>query len=135
MSAFLVEDVTINTVVNWLDLELPNNYYLREELEKVGYMVYEIERLAKDMFQLNIEALNQRYGSSKCFRNYPFTYKLSLSKSEIQVLKSLQCWLYQCSEGTVVNTKLYRLFDEIVKVYLMSKIIGKLPEYGIAKWG
>lgn len=54
MSAFLVEDVTINTVVNWLDLELPNNYYLREELEKVGYTVYEIERLAKDMFQLNI---------------------------------------------------------------------------------
>ncbi|MFA5932869.1 MAG: hypothetical protein WCV81_01225 [Microgenomates group bacterium] len=135
MSAFLVEDITINRVVNWMILELPNNYYLAEELKKMGYTEGDPEKLAKDMFQLNIASLKQRYGSAEGFRDFDFTYKLTYPVTKIQVLKSLQCWLYQCCEGNVVRKKFYRLFDEVVKVCLMKSIIYDLPEYDEARWG
>ena len=135
MSAFLVEDITINNVVNWLVRELPNNYYLTEELKKMGYSVEEPGKLAKDMFRLNLTSLKQRYGSAEGFRELFFTYKSTYPVAKIQVLKSLQCWLYQCAEGNVVRKKLYRFFDEVVKVYLMSNIIYDLPEYDTAQWG
>jgi hypothetical protein len=51
------------------------------------------------------------------------------------VLKSLRCWLYQCSEGQVVKEPLYRFFNDVVEPYLMSKIICALPEYEQAHWG
>lgn len=135
MSAFLVEDITINNVVNWLVRELPNNYYLTEELKKIGYSIEEPGKLAKDMFRLNLTSLKQRYGSPEGFRELFFTYKSTYPVAKIQVLKSLQCWLYQCAEGNVVRKKLYRFFDEVVKVYLMSHIIYDLPEYDSAQWG
>jgi hypothetical protein len=53
----------------------------------------------------------------------------------MQVLKSLQCWLYQCNEGDVPTTELYGLFDTDVQMYLMDTIITKLPEYEEATWG
>ena len=135
MSAFLVEDITINNVVNWLVRELPNNYYLTEELKKLGYNTEDMGKLAKDMFRLNLASLKQRYGSVKGARELFFRYKLTQPVAKIQVLKSLQCWLYQCAEGNVVRKKLYRFFDEVVKVYLMSHIIYDLPEYDEALWG
>lgn len=135
MSAFLVEDETINNVVNWLNRELSKSYYLTEELKKLGYGTCDMEKLAKDMFWLNIASLKQRYGSEKGFRDLDFKYKFSYSKTEIQILKSLNCWLYQCCEGNVVRQKLYRFFSEVIKVYLMSSIINKPPEYNNAQWG
>ena len=135
MSAYLVEDKTINNIVNWLYRELPQNYYLTEELKKVGYSAEDLEKLAKDMFKLNITSLNQRYGSARGFRDLNFRYQLTYGIPKIQVLKSLQCWLYQCAEGNVVRKKLYRFFNEVVKVCLMSKIIYELPEYDEARWG
>lgn len=135
MSAFLVEDVTINRIVNWLLRELSQSYYLTEELKKLGYEVDDMERLAKDMFRLNLNSLKQRYGSAEGFRELCFTYKYTSPVAKIQVLKTLQCWLYQCAEGNVVRKKLFRFFDEAVKMYLMSRVIYELPEYDEAKWG
>jgi hypothetical protein len=89
------------------------------------------------MFQLNIDAVNARYGIGEAekFRELSYHYKLALPVPLAQVLKSLQCWLYQCSEGTIPGTGLYKLFDTDVQMYLMSKIIDTLPEYQRAKWG
>ncbi len=135
MSAFLVKDQTINTIVNWMCRELPKDPYFIEQLEKLGYNLDNPRKLAKDMFRLNITSLNQRYGSAEGFRDLHFIYRVTLPVSNIQVLKSLQCWLYQCMEGNVVRKKLFRLFDEVIKVYLMNSIIYKLPEYDEALWG
>jgi hypothetical protein len=53
----------------------------------------------------------------------------------VQVLKSLQCWLYQCNGDDVPKTALYELFDNDVQLYLMTEIIDALPEYQNAYWG
>jgi len=89
------------------------------------------------MFQLNINGVDAQYGNGKAlsFRKLDYHYRLAQPVPLVQVLKSLQCWLYQCHEGAVPETELYKLFDNDIRVYLMSKIIATLPEYEKAAWG
>lgn len=88
------------------------------------------------MFNLNIAGVNDRYGQGEAekFRELNYHYTPAHG-SNIQVLKSLQCFLYQCMEGEVVNRLLYQFFDTVVEHHLMSNIISDLPEYNRAEWG
>jgi hypothetical protein len=140
MSAFMVEDDTINRIVEWLSWEVTRSPRLKLSLEhtlriETRRPTWEQE-LGRAMFQLNIGAVHDRYGAGKAarFRDLTYTYKPAHG-SEIQVLKSLRCWLYQCREGQVPTQPLYRFFDEVVEPYVMTKIICALPEYEAAYWG
>ena len=95
------------------------------------------ENLGQAMFQLNISGVEARYGTGEAakFRNLDYQYRMTQTVPLVQVLKSLQCWLYQCNEGDVPETELYGLFDTDVQLYLMDKIITALPEYQQAEWG
>ncbi len=143
MSAFIVADKTINYIVKWLDKELEEIYgttVIRQKLMEQGFDASELgwaERLGQAMFQLNVIAVDARYGSgeAKKFRPLDYRYKLAHSVPLVQVLKSLQCWLYQCNEGDVPQTALYGLFDNDVQLYLMTEIIDALPEYQETFWG
>jgi hypothetical protein len=73
--------------------------------------------------------------AAKRFRPLDYHYEVVEPVPLVQVLKSLQCWLYQCNEGDVPTTALYGLFDNDVQLYLMSEIIDTLPEYQNAYWG
>lgn len=141
MSAFIVDDKTINRVVTWLRNEAckPEGYTLKEELERLSYnpASYDWEsKLAGAMFQLNVEGVNSRYGTGEAekFRPLNFKYRIEYAFTVVQILKSLQCWLYQCSEGEVPEKELYKFFDEIVEVYLLKKIVYALPQYDQAEW-
>jgi hypothetical protein len=143
MSAFIVADNTINTIVNWLDNALAEAYgtiTIRQKLQEMGFdasVAGWAERLGHAMFQLNVIAVDARYGGgeAKKFRPLDYRYKLTHTVPLVQVLKSLQCWLYQCNEGDVPQTALYGLFDNDVQLYLMTEIINALPEYQNAYWG
>ena len=140
MSAYMVANETINRVVYWLYFEITRSQWLKEKLEKAsgidtsGYAW--TETLGEAMFQLNIAGVNDRYGDgeAKQFRELDYHYK-PVHGSKIQVLKSLQCWLYQCSEGEVVTKPLYTFFHDVAEPHLMSSIIYDLPEYEAAEWG
>ena len=140
MSAFMVEDQTINRVVTWLTREVKTQFsYIdriarKYEVDLVGEKW--TEKLANAMFQLNCDGVNARYGEGEAekFRPLNFTYKPEGDTFRVQVLKSLQCWMYQCNEGDVPQTKLYRFFEE-VENYLALQIVMDLPEYDKAKWG
>jgi len=148
MSAFMVADETINRVVYWLYFEVTKSQWLRDKLEQasgIDTTSYRwSEALGKAMFELNIAGVNNRYGQGEAgkFRqlNYHYvplhpTTLFSQRSQKIQVLKSLQCWLYQCMEGDVVKQPLYQFFQDTVEPHLMSKIINDLPEYQAAEWG
>jgi hypothetical protein len=143
MSAFMVEDKTINSIVNWLDRALEETFgttTIRQKLLDLGFDTSKAgwaERLGYALFQLNIIAVDARYGSgeAKRFRPLDYHYKLTKGVPLVQVLKSLQCWLYQCNEGDVPEAALYGLFDTDVQLYLMTEIIDSLPEYQNAFWG
>jgi hypothetical protein len=140
MSAFMVADETINRVITWLSWEKTRSQWFKKKVEDALQIDtskhYWEEELGKAMFQLNIDGVNDRYGEgeAKTFRalNYRYT---PAHGSKIQVLKSLQCWLYQCMEGTVIKKPLYQFFDIFVEPHFMSSIISDLPEYNRAEWG
>jgi hypothetical protein len=142
MSAFIVADKTINNIVNWLVRELEEIYgttIIRQKLVELGIdpsIPGWAEILGHELFQLNIKAVDARYGTGEAgtFRKLDYRFEHTEPVPLEQVLKSLQCWLYQCNEGDIPITALYRLFDNDVQVFLMSKIIATLPEYEEAYW-
>lgn len=83
---------------------------------------------------LNSLALKVRYNEEPA-PGYKFCeVKYSnASSNPIQLLKSLNCLIYQCSEGAVVETGLYKKLLE-VKADLSADIISDLPEYDQAVW-
>jgi hypothetical protein len=139
MSAFMVEDKTINRVVTWVAREVSTNFSMMDRLARK----YEIdlvsdnweEKLATAMFQLNCDGVNSRYGEGQAeqFRPLNFQYQWEQYLPLVQVLKSLQCWMYQCCEGEVPKSNLYHFFEE-VENHLALKIVMDLPEYNRSKW-
>lgn len=135
MSAYVVEKTTINNIVSWLSHEFLHSSHLRSIAERFGFDVESYgweDRLVKAMYALNIEAVNQRYHEQNqieeiVYSPYPWVSKIS-------ALKALSCWLYQCSEGNVPQTKLYQCLAEIEKQIALN-IVMDLPEYEQANWG
>jgi len=138
MSAFIVEDKTINRIVNMLVHEInhnPESYNLKEKLSELGYNLSDnsfAEKLAKDMFDLNVSAVRQRYSERE--EAPKFTYSQSSPISFMQTFKSLSCWVYQCTEGDVPKSNLYKFFADVAETYLLKKIVYGLPEYDNAEW-
>jgi hypothetical protein len=126
MSAFMVADTTINNVVNWLRREVFCLSLIPHLLKGLGFETAAAgwaEDLGQAMFQLNIRTVDARYGNGEAatFRMLDYRYQVTEPVSLMQVLKSLQCWLYQCNEGDVPETELYQLFDYDIQTYLMNK--------------
>src|SRR5918998_1488476 len=111
MSAFLVEDKTINYIVNWLRSEKFLFLEIPYKLKGLGFDMDKVdweEKLGLAMFQLNISGVEARYGKGEAvkFRKMDYHYRPTEAAPLVQVLKSLQCWLYQCTEGDVPGTGL-----------------------------
>jgi hypothetical protein len=123
-----------------LGSEIYHLSYIPQKLQELGIDTEKQnwrEKLGQAMFLLNFDGVESRYGKgeAKTFRQLNYQYQYTQEVPLVQVLKSLQCWLYQCLEGNVPDTKLYKLFDHDVQLYLMEKIIDQMPEYRKAKWG
>jgi hypothetical protein len=137
MSAFLVSMLTINRIVATISFLLRSESYshVTEAFAAAGIDTAQTgweERLAKAMFALNQDALNQRYGDPAEER---FIYRHVPEWSNLyQALKSIDCWLYQCAEGNVPKRKLYQLFKTAVRVWLLELIVYRSTEYDQALW-
>ena len=137
MSAFLVSMRSINQMVAVISslLRFNRHLWIAKRFAAVGFATTQAnwqERLAQAMFRLNQEALYQRYGDPATER---FLYEPVDDLPDLcQTLKSVQCWLYQCTEGDVPDRKLYRFFDTVVRVWLLDIIVSRLPEYAEAEW-
>jgi hypothetical protein len=107
MSAYIVEDKTINRVVSWLSREVYRSSYLRQKTEEAFGISVESERWAETvgqaMFKLNIDGVNACYGDgeAKRFRELNYAYipahattLCSSLSTKIQVLKSTRLWLF-----------------------------------------
>ena len=147
MSAFVVEDRTINSIVSWLGCEITRNHWLWDKLieylgkndttvPNISIATWEKD-LAIQMFQLNIAGVEVRYGKgeTEANRDLNFRYMPVLPPTDVQALKSMNCWLYQCMEGNIPEHPLYKFFDDIVVRYLLEKIVYNSPEYDNATWG
>lgn len=137
MSAFLVSMRTINRIVATLSLFLRSHEYAHaaDMFAAAGIDTTQAnwkEALAQAMFALNQQALYQRYGDPATER---FVYQpVQVLPNLYQTLKSVECWLYQCTEGDVPESKLYQFFKTFVRVWLLEIIVHQSPAYEEAQW-
>ena len=155
MSAFVVDVETINGALGFLNrAQHRQAMYAASTLKQAGYPVDDTDRLAalgQAMYDLNLEAVHQRYPDCETDDDLPGiigpkVYKFRLvglsavvfdadvPVTIYQALKSLECWHYQCSEGDVPERPLFQTMETVIN-YLQSAIISSLPEYERANWG
>ncbi len=94
-----------------------------------------------ELRQMNIDALNASYEDSEdMYDELGYTDGCDIWKPRdgvqpwhYQLLKSLDCYLYQCSEGDVPKRKLYKAMDMFC-VRLAGFIARNQPEYQESEW-
>src|SRR5229473_792919 len=126
---FIVPDKTINRVLSWI---------VENEASAAGLKAGDAESLAKlgtSMLEMNCDAFDELYGYGEAAEYRPLDYEFRWERtSEIQVLKSLQCWLEQCFGGRIVEMDLYREMKAI-ESKLACKLVSCLESYAAAEWG
>jgi hypothetical protein len=145
MSAIVVQDKTINIIVSFLYSETYSSNgttygEIGRILKKAGYDLakdWTDTELAENLFDLNCEAVNQRYKDKPArtqFHPEAFKHQMFLwDNNPLTAYKSLQCLIYQCSEGNIPDTSLYKMLVSI-KHCLADCIVSNLPEYKTLEW-
>lgn len=78
-----------------------------------GAFTTEPEILARELYDLNVFALQERYSDGAKDMIQPFKYDpLAFFPTKWQQYKSFSCYLYQCSEGKAVDEPLYKQMQE-----------------------
>ena len=146
MSAFMVSNETLSEIADFIEayclvgyngfgFDMPNWIVSK-------YYDVPAREIFEELAEMNIAALKARYKDYEDmvgdveFDNTAILWKRrenNVQKWHYQLLKSLQCYLYQCSEGDVPERELYKELTEF-KYCLMGYIIRKQPEYDEAKW-
>lgn len=138
MSTFLVENETIDRILTLIDKRRRKSEWFMELLERelsidCGDVIWQTQ-LGQKMLDLNQLALGYRYGDDELSLRYVFRSAPGLI-SEVQMFKSMQCWLYQCCEGDIPETsKLYKAFREKIEGQSAISIVSNSPEYEEADW-
>jgi len=137
MSAFLVEDKTIHKILTQVGSEIQKSYWFKDKFVKEMSLDFGNPdwqtHLGQNMCDLNQLSLWYRYGDKKIALTYRFQ---PVPCTPVQAFKSLQCWLYQCTEGEIPYTaKLYRFFNMVVAAQWAESIVKRTPEYDQAEWG
>ena len=129
MKKFIVPDKTINSVLTWV---------VENDARDGGLEGGDAESLAKlgtSMLEMNCDAFDQLYGKGEAAEYRPLDYEFHWERtSEIQVLKSLQCWLEQCLGDRIAEKDLYREMKAI-ESRLACKLVSELESYAAAEWG
>lgn len=109
-------------------------------------------RLGQKLYRLNQLAVFDRYHALDPIPKYQFCH---IAPSDVQALKCLRCLIYQCAEGDVINTPLFRKVDRasrrLAKMVLAAlgvdvataltladgdviDVLGEQPAYEQAHW-
>ncbi len=125
MSAFIVSDRCMQNVVTAVGND---DNLTAEDRDNEGRALYE----------MNTRAVNARYPNRKPEEPPPFSWNVAYKgqfdlKKWCQLLVSVQCLLYQCSEGKVPEELAYAHLKDCERD-LRNEIVSSLPEYKQASW-
>ena len=131
MSAFLVGDDTIDTIVTYVagcETSCYGKFDLTTPEGKTAF--------GQTLLKMNGESLRQRYGDNEPLPVYTYDGPACgmPTQSKVQTFKSIRCFLYQCAEGDVPRKRLFKDIDRM-SMNLAHSIINDLPEYETAVWG
>jgi hypothetical protein len=128
MSAFYVGNDAISRLANSLekDGEWLNN-------KAWGKLPRDTKQLADMLYAMNCASLEERYGKHSDM-TVPFEYTEGLEyESDSQFYKSLSCYIYQCSEGKVVDTESFKTVERLSDA-LAHKIAYDFANAKGARW-
>ena len=144
MSAYIVDDKTINSIVASLQTNLVNyDVYPYPPAILACTGGKEAEALAYKLRALNTEAVIARYGDEGPLpgpigpdgKTADFTYcSLMPLSSLVAFYKTLRCFLYQCMEGSVPGFSLYKALDEYTRD-CAERLVQRSKVYDLAEWG
>lgn len=123
MSAYIVDKKTIDRIVSGM-LQLKLNH------EMGDIDIIDNNDLGQKLWDMNAAAVDQRYEETNTKQTYTFN---SVDVSIIQAFKSLRCFMYQCSEGDIPDTDLYKQMD-IISDRMSNNIVYDLPAFDAAEW-
>jgi len=136
MSSFIVSDICMNNIIQGLFYnnkfkERNSELYDKQKIDSSK----DFETLANKLWNMNKKAVIMRYCRDDDYSKVPeFKWNDNTkTPNNFQLLKSLHCLRYQCSEGSVPQDELYLWLEEVIKS-LESYIVYGLPEYESATW-
>lgn len=142
MSAYIVQPETINRIVTFLSglryqqdgiychLHSPIAF---ENLDAPEWHARQ-QALAEEMLDLNVAAVRARYLDRRAdYFNREAHGFVTMLVEPWQVLKSLDCFLYQCSEGDIPKHELFCKLDKF-RTDLARVLASDTAEYKAAKW-
>jgi len=137
MSAFIVDDSTIDRIVTYLGRH--DQSYLARMFHPLGYdPAAKPEAFAQALFDMNCQAVNQRYADRPArteFHPEPYAFRVNYTgQTAGAILKAVSCLRYQCSEGDVPETPLFKALDHLGHG-LAYEVASKTEEYEKAEWG
>lgn len=96
---------------------------------------FDSELLFDELYFWNYRSRMVRYGEDFGFGEWGKIPDQRTLKpvSEIQIKKSLDCYLYQCCEGDIPEKRFYLGVVDF-RNRLANKIVNGLPEYDNAEW-
>ena len=142
MSAYIVDDSTINRILAAAELYEQTDWLMTPPAPR-GLVPSAPEpeswaALGSAMRAMNVAAVVARYGPSDClpgpFPLLPYQYESIMAPSPIQAIKSLTCYLYQCSEGDVPKQTLYQQLTQW-RGDLCEHQVSQSDAYEAAEWG
>ena len=138
MSAFIVEDATINKVIaclNSVENGPENADWITRPLRNIAYIGRLGETLGKAMFDLNVASVEEKYGEGEArgFRPLDYKFKVMVPPEPITAYKALQSYLYNSCEGKCGEDKLFIALENVMGK-LAQYIVNLLPEYEDAEW-
>lgn len=148
MSAFLVTRTHIDHVVAAIMEIAVESGYVTEQEDKEGRFR---DKLGQWLVDMNIRAVDYRYSEKNAVPLYRNTYigPHETVAELVQRYKAIRCLAYQCAEGDVPETPLYRQLEAagntVARMILGSRSNGdpdadaeairRMPEYEDAPWG
>jgi hypothetical protein len=112
MSAYIVGDQTINRIVTHLRLNRDLEW-LRTEFCEACAATSDAE-IGAALFMLNCQAVEARYGVGEAakFRDLDYQFRMEPASAR-QVYDEIKTLDYQCSEGSVPETALFKLLVQL----------------------
>ena len=129
MSAYIVGKKTIDRIVTYINTK---------RLQSIDYSypaIYkayqgDCNKLGQNLWKMNVLAVDQLYKENNPIDLYHYECQFV---DKIQAYKSLQGYLYQCDEGTVSESPLFKDMDRLANE-LASEIVMDLSAYEKAEW-
>jgi len=89
---------------------------------------------ARQLYDMNLEAISQRYEDG-INDGYDYKYESCLPmENQYQLFANIRCLIYQCNEGDVPETDLFKKLEKICDA-LAYDIITETDEYKATSWG